>query len=367
MRKLATLVALGFCTLATAALAITPQATLDDHDADLSGGDGSNTNDCPAPVVYDNGMFDEYTPPTGCSTAGSAGCFVLAENPDGAPAQWRKLATPVAANGEVISHAKIWGRYNASGEDSGRRVHGFCVRIYEAPDPIYCPDGSLPGEDAIGTIVYDNYANVFTELKVTTGLSRNYNYCITLPVPFATQAGKTYWYTFSADYDLVDWNGLGQAVTQWFHRAYPGLGFAPCEASAYFCDDDVTCDPWNAISTVFGLTCWIGWEQSLVLYGTTPVLEGACCFEDGSCQVSSAAQCGGTYQGDGTVCDPNPCPPPASMGGCCFGTDCFVLTQGDCEGGGGSYQGDNSACDPNPCVPNPTKTTTWGGLKKANR
>jgi len=41
--------------------------------------------------------------------------------------------------------------------------------------------------------------------------------------------------------------------------------------------------------------------------------QGACCFASGQCTIENAAACataGGTYQGDLTVCEPNPCPPP---------------------------------------------------------
>jgi hypothetical protein len=41
---------------------------------------------------------------------------------------------------------------------------------------------------------------------------------------------------------------------------------------------------------------------------------GACCYAD-TCDVVTAAVCatvGGTYQGDGTVCTPDPCPPPGT-------------------------------------------------------
>lgn len=34
---------------------------------------------------------------------------------------------------------------------------------------------------------------------------------------------------------------------------------------------------------------------------------GACCAEDNSCTVGTEADCVGVYQGDNTVCDPNPC------------------------------------------------------------
>lgn len=45
----------------------------------------------------------------------------------------------------------------------------------------------------------------------------------------------------------------------------------------------------------------------------TPPGSGACCFIDGHCVVDTQQNCGnagGTYQGDNTVCDPNPCPQP---------------------------------------------------------
>jgi hypothetical protein len=35
---------------------------------------------------------------------------------------------------------------------------------------------------------------------------------------------------------------------------------------------------------------------------------GACCLGDGTCEVLAACQCTGVYAGDGTTCDPNPCP-----------------------------------------------------------
>ena len=83
---------------------------------------------------------------------------------------------------------------------------------------------------------------------------------------------------------------------------------------------------------------------------TEPV--GACCFSDGSCLVLSGADCvtqGGDYQGDGTVCDPNPCG--QVVGACCFSDgSCLVLSEADCMAQGGDYQGDGTSCDPNPCA-----------------
>ena len=48
-------------------------------------------------------------------------------------------------------------------------------------------------------------------------------------------------------------------------------------------------------------TAWLTCEPCVVP-------RGACCMADGSCEVAAEAQCTGTYWGDDTVCDPNPCP-----------------------------------------------------------
>ena len=36
---------------------------------------------------------------------------------------------------------------------------------------------------------------------------------------------------------------------------------------------------------------------------------GACCNGDGTCELLAECECMGVYAGDGTTCDPNPCPP----------------------------------------------------------
>lgn len=83
------------------------------------------------------------------------------------------------------------------------------------------------------------------------------------------------------------------------------------------------------------------------------VVLGACCAGDGTCTIKSEAACIDDYQGDWTVCLPNPCPQ-APTGACCFqdGT-CSVTTSTGCASGGGIYQGNDAACSPNPC-PQPT-------------
>lgn len=82
--------------------------------------------------------------------------------------------------------------------------------------------------------------------------------------------------------------------------------------------------------------------------------QGACCFADGSCLFDAETDCvtaGGTYQGNDTDCDPNPCPQPTPTGACCFadGTCEEDEAAADCAAAGGTYQGDGTDCDPNPC------------------
>lgn len=40
----------------------------------------------------------------------------------------------------------------------------------------------------------------------------------------------------------------------------------------------------------------------------------------------------------------------APTGACCIGGSCSILTEEICLNSGGTYQGDNTTCDSNPCV-----------------
>jgi hypothetical protein len=60
--------------------------------------------------------------------------------------------------------------------------------------------------------------------------------------------------------------------------------------------------------------------------------------------------------------------PQGPMGACCFPSgDCLQGTADDCEGAGGSYMGDETPCDPNPCEPTLVQSTTWGRIKVGYR
>lgn len=60
------------------------------------------------------------------------------------------------------------------------------------------------------------------------------------------------------------------------------------------------------------------------------------------------------------------CPmPPISA--CCFDDVCMMLLEADCLAQGGEYQGDYSVCDPNPCVVVPVEESSWGQIKNQYR
>ena len=85
------------------------------------------------------------------------------------------------------------------------------------------------------------------------------------------------------------------------------------------------------------------WVTKLVLYG-------ACCFDErrrASCsRKTSAARPAASYLGNGTLCEE--CPP---LGACCTGKGCILATAALCDEYSGSYQGDGTTCDPDPCLP----------------
>lgn len=75
---------------------------------------------------------------------------------------------------------------------------------------------------------------------------------------------------------------------------------------------------------------------------------GACCFPDGTCQVATEEDCSGlagSWQGEGTVCLPNPCQQPSAA--CCYENGvCEFLPYAACAG---VWLGFGTDCEPNPC------------------
>jgi hypothetical protein len=130
-----------------------------------------------------------------------------------------------------------------------------------------------------------------------------------------------------------------------FAGAFVGTAINPTGGYAAFIDDSNP--PVQDDIVQFGTVRWGTLGQNDC--PDEPVAEGACCFPDGSCIVTPPDQCGGNYQGDGTVCAPNnPCPQPEA---CCFADEhCENLLANDCVARGGTPQGPGSLCTAELCV-----------------
>ena len=94
------------------------------------------------------------------------------------------------------------------------------------------------------------------------------------------------------------------------------------------------------------------------------------------------APCGQHSEGDWTVSDLSPCLPQNNVcgvligaldqgctvtpptGACClFDGSCHTESEQECDSLGGAYQGDGGVCEPNPCEPIPVQRTSWGQVK----
>jgi spore coat protein A len=89
----------------------------------------------------------------------------------------------------------------------------------------------------------------------------------------------------------------------------------------------------------------------IVNYTPTGGPTGACCATDDSCSIEESANCipPSVYQGDGTLCSPNPCTGPIVAACCASDGTCTDQTQTDCEAGGGVFQGAGSDCTTADC------------------
>ncbi len=96
---------------------------------------------------------------------------------------------------------------------------------------------------------------------------------------------------------IRDLSGGGEAVynpTGWYLIGGAG-GFAPPDGIRFF----------GGGGTQGNTTCW----DNAIVREAVSVPQGACCLPGGGCLITTEADCQGEYQGDDSVCDPNPCEP----------------------------------------------------------
>jgi hypothetical protein len=131
-----------------------------------------------------------------------------------------------------------------------------------------------------------------------------------------------------------------------------------CEEGGGVWDGSPGCDPNPCTATQcsdFGATCEYDSQQVTHAYPDTcaSIMESAILMCQDRCQNA------GPYEREycGTVCiEATPeefgyveccC---IEMGACCNGSDCTQATEAACIAGGGTYKGDGTDCDPNPCL-----------------
>lgn len=142
----------------------------------------------------------------------------------------------------------------------------------------------------------------------------------------------------SAEVWIGYWGNWPNDVSGWFVGA-DSNGFGGCPSTNIAAGIGYPTG-WQDVSVVWGPTQALGIGA---LFGGG-VLEGACCYPDGSCLIQTFSGCSGTFQGVGTLCDPNPCPQP---GACCQPDgSCNLTTSNDCDG---QFLGEGIDCEPNPC------------------
>ncbi len=99
-----------------------------------------------------------------------------------------------------------------------------------------------------------------------------------------------------------------------------------------------------------------------------PVPIAACCLDyDEQCHLLTEAEClaGGGEWHEGMDCDQVTCPP---WRVCCIANDCFILTETDCTEQGGTWEPGQMGCEPNPCeAPVPVDPSSWGAIKSVYR
>ncbi|MBD3161692.1 MAG: hypothetical protein GF346_05495 [Candidatus Eisenbacteria bacterium] len=208
-----------------------------------------------------------------------------------------------------------WGGYwNGYTEPA---VTEFMLRIYEEGDE--CVPGSMIAEYS--------FPHNCEETVVQEPLFR---YQAEIP-PLLLRPGTRYWIS------MIGTHGF---PPQWGLLATEG--WVECESvfrSEYFSYPD-----WIPAGG------WFVFDSAFALYGEGVATE-ACCLPDGTCILVLVGTCdahGGEGQGEGTLCDPNPCHDAA--GACCFADGhCEILDRIACASYDGDWVAEDSVCDSNPC------------------
>jgi hypothetical protein len=267
--------------------------------------------DCPCPPLGNNEIFDQ---------------IVVVDATDPVANGLGLVVTHVYATGvEVKPGDRLAGGGNANITISGGTLFQF-GESHAPPDSTFC--GILP-EICLDTFVTNKHLADTTEIEVMPDV-----------VMTANTISGTWFSSPDSNANLVDGldivpgTGLfGILIAQ--ITIVPNLGPS---SVGYIGEMDL----FTGLSAGGGGE---GQQSSMAFF-----LTGACCLTDGNClENQTLVDCqalGGAYQGDNSLCTPNPC----ATGACCLAdTSCIEdISMGDCEAQGGEYQGDGSTCPLNP-------------------
>jgi hypothetical protein len=179
-------------------------------------------------------------------------------------------------------------------------------------------------------VVQDNGSRTFSiGFRIDEHNNQTQNPCLVAP-PSSSNA-----------FPATDTNGLSNPTNNWLFAVNCGLFGCPAG--------------WNRFSQLGLCTPSGDWALSATWTSLlcTPGV-GACCLPDGSCVIDSQGNCaanGGTFQGDGSVCENVTCDIPPQA--CCFETTggCLNLDPQDCENAGGVPGGVGTTCATTVCFP----------------
>ncbi|MBL8878585.1 MAG: hypothetical protein JNG88_05640 [Phycisphaerales bacterium] len=239
-----------------------------------------------------------------------------------------------------------------------------------------------PGDGPLWTVIFDygpvNAFTIYLGMEVCSGnlpfpADGEGAYTLALATAFDANTGQFTGALFEAQDQTTTTAPLGWAGPKygmWGFRddggnpnglarpGQPDVGNPPDEFTLWANDTNWETQPtvlWDGLNgewfllPILNATCLFSdTEVGVAFYKRDASAVGACCIGT-NCVLRNAANCataGGTFQGVGSACDPNPCA--VTTGACCLGVSCQVVTQAACDAVEGVYGGNGSTCGPCP-------------------
>ena len=272
---------------------------------------------------------------------GASPCNELAVILGGASASAGKLQFSVDQTADPQDRMLVPG--NAT-DDGGNLLNTFTVVVRIVHH-------NVPGGSTCASVDMCNNVFLATEGQTNTLTYPSRNWLVAVNCPGGAPAGYTRFSALSSSYRPT--RDVVQQVT--YTPAFcVGVPAGACCAVSGVCSVVTQ-------SACTGSSAYQG-DSTVCNPNPCPQPVGACCTA-GACTVGSSASCSGVYQGNTTTCATATCPQPT--GACCFGTGCLTASTADCASAGGAFQGDATACTASACPTGACCTTNTGACSTA--